>query len=50
VQTKHLRYYYQISGKFDTIEQAKNEIIVQVCVTEDSDIYSLFSYYDTFYN
>ncbi|WP_343566613.1 hypothetical protein [Sphingobacterium sp.] len=49
-QTKHLRYYYQISGKFDTIEQAKNEVIVQVCVTEESDIYSFFSYYDTFYN
>lgn len=49
-QTKHLKYYYLIGGNFDNIEETKNEVINQVCVTEIDDVYSFFSFYDTFYN
>jgi len=48
-QTKHLKYYYQISGEFETIEKTKNSIIIQVCVTETENIFSVFDFYDTFY-
>jgi len=49
-QTKHLKYYYLIGGNFTNIEETKGELISQVCVTEIDDIYSFFSFYDTFYN
>lgn len=49
-QTKHLKYYYLISGNFNEIQETKGELINQVCVTELSDVYSFFSFYDTFYN
>lgn len=49
-QTKHLNYFYMIGGKFDNVEDTKNEIINQVCVTNNRDIYSFFNFYDTFYN
>lgn len=49
-QTKHLIYYYLIGGNFDNIEKTKNEIINQVCVTENENIYAFFNFYDTFYN
>lgn len=47
-QTKHLKYYYLIGGKFTNIEQTKGKLINQVCVTEIDDIYSFFSFYDTY--
>ncbi|MET3035329.1 hypothetical protein ABXT08_04460 [Chryseobacterium sp. NRRL B-14859] len=49
-QTKHLKYFYLIEGNFNNIQETKNEIIKQVCVTNISDVYSFFSFYDTFYN
>ena len=49
-QTKHLKYYYQIEGKFDSVQETKGEIIKQVCVTQITDSYFFFSFYDTFYN
>lgn len=49
-QTKHLKYYYQISGQFDKIEETKDEVIVQVCVTDIDNVFSFFSFYDTFYS
>lgn len=49
-QTKHLKYYYLIEGSFNNIQETKNKIISQVCVTEISNLYSFFSFYDTFYN
>lgn len=49
-QTKHLKYYYLVGGNFDKIDDAKNEIINQVCITEIDDVYSFFSFFDTFYN
>lgn len=49
-QTRHLKYFYQIDGEFETIEEAKGQIIKQVCVTQSKYIYPFFSFYDTFYN
>ncbi|WP_313386024.1 hypothetical protein [Chishuiella sp.] len=49
-QTKHLSYYYLIEGRFNNIQETKNELISQVCVTDINDVYSFFSFYDTFYN
>lgn len=49
-QTKHLKYYYLIGGNFNNIDETKNEIINQVCVTEIENVYSFFSFYDTFYS
>ncbi|MEP6262522.1 MAG: hypothetical protein ABJ092_13155 [Gillisia sp.] len=49
-QTKHLNYYYLVGGNFDNIEKTKNEIINQVCVTENKDVYAFLSFYDTFYS
>lgn len=49
-QTKHLSYFYLIGGNYEKIQDAKNAIISQVCVTEIEDVYSFFSFYDTFYN
>lgn len=49
-QTKHLHYFYMIGGKFGNVEDTKNEIINQACVTNNRDIYSFFNFYDTFYN
>lgn len=48
-QTKHLKYFYQIDGQFKSVEETKNEIIKQVCVTQLENIHPFFSYYDTFY-
>jgi hypothetical protein len=48
-QTKHLKYFYQINGKYDSIDETKGQIIRQVCVTQNESIHPFFSFMDTFY-
>lgn len=48
-QTKHLNYFYQIDGKFTTIEDSKDAVIKQVCVTQLEACHPFFSFRDTFY-
>lgn len=48
-QTKHLKYFYQIDGKFDSINETKGQIIKQVCVTQLEEIHPFFDFHDTLY-
>lgn len=48
-QIKHLTFSYQIGGNFDSPEDAKGEIIEQVCVSQLSSVTPLLSVHDTFY-
>lgn len=38
-QTKHLKYYYLVGGNFNKIENTKNLVTNQVCVTEIDNVY-----------
>lgn len=49
-QIKHLTFSYEIDGNYDNIEETKNGIINQVCVSQIENINPMFSFYDTFYN
>lgn len=48
-QTKHLKYFYQIDDKYDSINETKGKIIKQVCVTQLEEIHPFFDFHDTFY-
>lgn len=48
-QTKHLKYFYQIDGKFASIEDSKDTVIKQVCVTQLEKCHPFFNFRDTFY-
>jgi hypothetical protein len=45
--SKHLTFYYEIEGKFDSIQEAKGEIIKQVCVLRRPNIPFFFSLHET---
>lgn len=48
-QIKHLTFSYQIVGNYETPEDAKGQIIEQVCVSQISTVTPFLSYHDTFY-
>lgn len=48
-QTKHLRYFYEISGEYSEIIKTKGEIINQVCVSLDHENPKFFSPNDSFF-
>lgn len=49
-QIKHLTFAYEVDGSFDRVEETKDSIINQVCVSQMDNVTPFFSFYDTFYN
>jgi len=47
---KYLYLVYQISGNFDNINELKDKVIDQVCVTQLPSLSPTFSVWDTFYS
>lgn len=48
-QIKHLTFSYQISGNYQTPEDAKGQVIEQVCVSQISTVTPFLTIHDTFY-
>lgn len=46
---KHLAFVYQVEGTFENANDAKGEIIRQVCVTQSDYVRPMLSFHDTFY-
>ena len=49
-QIKHLTFSYEIGGNYESLEETKDEIINQVCVSQMQNVNPMFTFYDTFYN
>jgi hypothetical protein len=49
-QIKHLTFSYEIGGNYESLEDTKDEIINQVCVSQMQNVNPMFTFYDTFYN
>ncbi len=49
-QIKHLTFVYRIENKYENAQAAKGQVIQQVCITLNDDIYPMFDFFDTFYN
>lgn len=47
--TKHLKYFYKISGDYNEIVKTKDEIINQVCISIDDSEPFFFSPHDSFF-
>jgi len=48
-QIKHLTFSYQIGGNFKTIQDAKGQLIEQVCISQLHTVTPMLSTHDTFY-
>lgn len=48
-QIKHLTFVYRIENEYENAEASKGQIIQQVCVTQNADIYPMLHFFDTFY-